>query len=596
MLRLVRSLAPRRPVALLPLALAAVALLAAPARAADSPLEAFFRRHLDERFSLHPLEATQLGDHRFDDKLDDLSPAALARSLAHLKAARTKLAQDIDRAKLSADEQINYDLFAHELDASIWLRESTQPHATDPRIYTDYIGDSVFLLLAQSRLPKETNIAHALARMRQIPAIVAAAKQNLTHPPRVVLETAIRQNQGSIGFYERDLFELVGSTPQLAALKTEAARLVPVLKDYQQWLEQNLLPRATGEWRLGAKKFAQRLDYTLNAGMTADEVLRAAESEFARVNNDLYVIARQLWSRYFPTAPLPVADEAGRRTTIARVIAAVSKEHGKPEELVTDARTTVARIKTFIREKDILRLPDPDRCQVIEMPEFQRGNSVAYMNGAPPLDPEAPSFYAISPPSKDWSPQRAQSLLQEYNRHMLQILTIHEAYPGHYVQLEYSAREPSYLRRVLQSGVMVEGWAVYTEQMMLDQGYGDGDLALRLNQLKFYLRAVANAVLDHQLHAKNLSDDDAIRLMVDGAFQSEEEARAKLVRAKQTSTQLSTYFVGRMAHVRLREEMQRTLGDKFSLGRYHESVLSHGSVPMKYLSALVRANPAASSK
>jgi uncharacterized protein (DUF885 family) len=578
------------------LAIAAATFVAPLLSAADSPLETFFRRHLDERFALHPLEATQLGDHRFDDKLDDLSPAALARSLAHLKAARAKLPQAIDRAQLSPDERINFDLFVHELDAAIWLHEHTQPYATNPRIYTDYIGDSVFLLLAQSRLPKETNLANALARMRLIPAIVAAAKQNLTNPPRVVLETALRQNQGSIGFYERDLFELAGATPQLAALQAEAARVVPVLKDYQQWLEQTLLPRATGEWRLGPQKFAQKLDYTLNAGLSADAVLRAAESEFTRVHQELYVISRQLWSRYFPTAALPVADEAGRRTTIARVIAAVAKEHGKPEELVADARATVERIKTFIREKDILRLPEPDRCQVIEMPEFQRGNSLAYMNGAPPLDPDAPSFYAISPPAKDWDPRRTQSLLEEYNRHMLQILTIHEAYPGHYVQLEYSSRAPSYLRRVLQSGVMIEGWAVYTEQMMLDQGYGDGDLALRLNQLKFYLRAVANAMLDHKLHAQAMTDAEAIRLMVDGAFQSEEEARAKLIRAQQTSTQLSTYFVGRMAHVRLREDMQRTLGDQFSLGRYHEAALSHGSIPMKYLAELVRANPAAAAK
>jgi uncharacterized protein (DUF885 family) len=398
------------------LAIAAATFVAPLLSAADSPLETFFRRHLDERFALHPLEATQLGDHRFDDKLDDLSPAALARSLAHLKAARAKLPQAIDRAQLSPDERINFDLFVHELDAAIWLHEHTQPYATNPRIYTDYIGDSVFLLLAQSRLPKETNLANALARMRLIPAIVAAAKQNLTNPPRVVLETALRQNQGSIGFYERDLFELAGATPQLAALQAEAARVVPVLKDYQQWLEQTLLPRATGEWRLGPQKFAQKLDYTLNAGLSADAVLRAAESEFTRVHQELYVISRQLWSRYFPTAALPVADEAGRRTTIARVIAAVAKEHGKPEELVADARATVERIKTFIREKDILRLPEPDRCQVIEMPEFQRGNSLAYMNGAPPLDPDAPSFYAISPPAKDWAPKRTQSLLEEYNR------------------------------------------------------------------------------------------------------------------------------------------------------------------------------------
>ncbi len=578
---------------LLPLIL--LAWVAALAQAAEpvggSPLESFFRRYLDERFALHPTEATALGDHRFDDKLDDLSPAALAKSLAHSKTTRQRLHQEIDRAKLSTDERINFDIFDHELETTIWVRENTQPFATNPRAYNEYISDSVFLLLTQSRLPKETNIANSLARMKQIPGIVAAAKVNLKSPPRAVLETAIKQNKGSIGFYESDIFAFVGESPQLPALKAEAARVVAVLKEYQQWLEKDLLPRSTDSWRLGKRKFAKKLEYTLNAGLSADEVLRDAEAEFQRVRNDMYVVARQLWHRYFPTTPLPVADDAGRRATVAKVIAAVSKEHSKPEELLADARAQVDSIKKFIREKNILRLPEPDRCQIIEMPEFQRGNSVAYLNGAPPLDPDAPSMYAISPPAKDWSAKQTQSLLEEYNRHMLQVLTIHEAYPGHYVQLEYSARVPSLLRRVLGSGVYIEGWAVYTEQMMLDQGYGAGpdELALRLNQLKFYLRAVCNAILDNKLHTQNMTDEEAIRLMVEGAFQSEEEARAKVVRAKQTSTQLSTYFVGRMAHVRLREQVQRDLGDKFNLATYHETVLTQGSVPMKYLPELVRA-------
>jgi uncharacterized protein (DUF885 family) len=559
------------------------------AQALDSALQDFFKRYLDERFALHPTEATALGDHRFDDKLDDLSPKALERSLQHLKATRARLHKEIDPKKLPRDAQVDFEIFDHELVASIWSRENTKPFAENPRAYNEYISDSVFLLLTQSRLPKETNIANAIARMKQIPRIVEAAQQNLKNPPRVVTETATRQNKGSIGFYESDIFDFVGESPQLPALKAECARVVPVLKDYQRYLENDVLPRATGEWRIGKRKFNKKLELVLDAGMSANEVLRDAEAEFTRVHHDMYVVARQLWSRYFSREPLPAADTPGRRATIQRVIAAVSKEHGKPEEIIGDARATVARIKDFIREKNILRLPEPDRCQIIEMPEFQRGNSLAYMNGAPALDPDAPSMYAISPPAQDWTVQRAQSLLEEYNRHMLQILTIHEAYPGHYVQLEYSARVPSLVRRVLGSGVYIEGWAVYTEQTMLDQGYGAGDLALRLNQLKFYLRAVANAILDHKLHCANMSDDDAIRLMVEGAFQSEEEARAKLVRAKQTSTQLSTYFVGRMAHVRLREKVQRELGDKFDLARYHEAVLTQGSVPVKYLPELVRA-------
>jgi uncharacterized protein (DUF885 family) len=196
--------------------------------------------------------------------------------------------------------------------------------------------------------------------------------------------------------------------------------------------------------------------------------------------------------------------------------------------------------------------------------------------------------YAVSPPGADWPPARVQSLLEEYNRHMLQILTIHEAYPGHYVQLEYSNRAQSLIRRVLQSGAFIEGWAVYTEQTMLDQGYGAGDLALRLTQLKFYLRAVVNAILDHRMHCDAMTDEAAMKLLTEGGFQSEEEARLKIIRAKQSSVQLSTYFVGRMAHYRLRQQLQRELGDRFDLGRYHEAVLANGSVPLKFLPQLTR--------
>ena len=274
-------------------------------------------------------------------------------------------------------------------------------------------------------------------------------------------------------------------------------------------------------------------------------------------------------------------------TTIRLVIDAVGHEHGKPEALASDARETVGHIKSFIRENDILRLPDPDRCEVIEMPEFKRGNAIAYMDSAAPLDPAAGSFFAISPPASDWSAQRAETFLQEYNKYMLQVLTIHEAYPGHYVQLEYAHRVPSLVRKALQSGVYIEGWAVYTEQMMLDQGYGAGDLRLRLMQLKFFLRAVANAIITHRMHCTEVSDDEILKFLLDEAFQSEAEAREKIIRTKQSNTQLSTYFVGRTAMYNLRQQVEHEMGDNFDLGRYHEAVMSVGSVPVKYLPELV---------
>jgi uncharacterized protein (DUF885 family) len=470
----------------------------------------------------------------------------------------------------------------------IWLEENTKPFEEDPRVYNEYISDSVYSLLVQSTLPKATNIKNAAARMASIPKVVAVAKESLRNPPKVFVETAIRQNRGAIGFYEHGLFELAGETPQLSELGPAAKPVAACLKEYQKYLEEDLLPQSKGDWRLGKEKFARKLELELDAGLSADQVLQEAETEFSRVERDMYVIARQLWSREFPGKALPPDDLDGRRDTISQVLAKLNQEHGTPESLVKDAQLTVAKIKAFIKEKDILRLPDPDHCQVIEMPEFQRGNSVAFLNPAPPLDPRASSIYAVSPPPKDWDARRVASFLEEYNRYMLQILTIHEAYPGHYVQLEYSNRNPSLIRRVLFSGVFAEGWAVYTEQMMLDQGYGGGDLALRLNQLKWYLRAVANAVLDYKMHCAGMTDEEALKFLVNRAFQSEGEAVGKIIRAKQSSCQLSTYFVGRTAFYRLRQQIEREMGEQFDLGRFHEAVLDHGTLPVKYLPELVR--------
>lgn len=561
-----------------------------PARATeDATLEAFFKEYLEERFRLQPLDATRLGDHRFDHLLDDLSPPARQKQIEHTETALKNLSRKIEYSKLSRAGQIDFEILKHDLETGLWLERNTKPFETNPRIYNEYISDSVFQLLVQSPLPKETNIANAIQRIGQIPKVIVAARANLKHPPRVVLETAIRQNRGSINFYEKDIFDIVGDSIQNEALRRIAAKIVPSLKDYQSFLEKELLPRATGDWRLGKRRFAKKLELVLDADITAGEVLRDAEAEFARVSNAMLTISRQLWNKYFPDAAFPAETADGRREAIQKVLDAVNQEHGRPEELVADARSTVDRIKTFIREKNILKLPEPDRCQIIEMPEFQRGNSLAYLNSAPPLDPEAPSLYAISPPASDWEPRRTKTLLEEYNRHMLQILTIHEAYPGHYVQLEYSNRAGSLIRKVLQSGVYIEGWAVYTEQTLLDQGFGDGDPRLRLMQLKFYLRAVGNAILDHKMHCLNMSDDQAFHFLTKDAFQSEEEARQKIVRAKQTSVQLSTYFVGRMAMQRLRDAMQTKLGKEFQLGSYHEAVLEQGSVPVKYLPELLHA-------
>ena len=502
-------------------ALVATLVIAMSARATeteDAKLTAFFKRHLEDEFRQRPLEATRLGDHRFDHRLDDISAKARAGWTERTRKTLAALPKAIDYQKLSRSAQIDYEILKHHLTKSLWLAENFHPFENDPRVYNDYISESIYLLLTQSTEPKATNLKNAAARMAEIPRIVAVAKKTLRNPPKVYVETSIRQNRGAISFYESGIFEVAGESPQTSILAPAAKPVVAALRDYQKFLEEELLRQVTGDWRIGKEKFSKKLELELDAGLTAGQVLKEAEAEFARVERDMYVIARQLWSQLFPKKPLPPDDVEGGRATIRRVIAQISQEHGKVENLVRDAADTVARIKSFIKANDIVRLPEPDQCQVIEMPEFQRGFSTAYLNPAPPLDRRARSYYAVSPPPSDWDTRRVNSFLEEYNRYMMQILTIHEAYPGHYVQLEYSNRHPSLIRRVLYSGAFQEGWAVYTEQMMLDQGYGDGEVKLRLNQLKWYLRAVGNAILDHKMHCTQMSDKEALEFLMQRAF------------------------------------------------------------------------------
>jgi uncharacterized protein (DUF885 family) len=556
----------------------------------DGKLQALFKNYLEQRFIQKPLDATSLGDHRFDARLDDISPGAREgwRDLA--KETLAKLPKEADYKKLSRDGQIDFEIFEHQLTLQIWHADNMLPFEQDPRVYGGYLNDSVYLLLAQSTQPHETNIANAIARMAQMPRIIAEAKRSLTHPSKPILETAIRQNAGAINFYEKEIFSYARETAQQKQLETAAAATAAALKEYQQFLEGPARSRAEDNWRLGKKKFAEKFDLETDAGVTVEQNFANAKTEFARVQTEMYLVSRQLWPTYYPKQFLPPDDPAGRRETTMRVINAVDQEHGEVTNLVADARATVETIKTFIRDHNYLHLPEPDRCAVVEMPEFRRGNSLAYLDNAPPLDPQAPSMYAVSPPPADWTPAQVRSFLEEYNSHMLKILTIHEAYPGHYVQLEYANRNPSLIRRVFQSDPFVEGWAVYGEVTMLNEGFGGGDLRLRLMQLKFYLRAVANSILDYQMHCTELSDEDAMKFLTQDAFQSEGEAKLKVIRAKQSSVQLSTYFVGRMAHYQLHQVIEREMGDKFSLARYHEAVLANGSIPPKYLPELVRRN------
>ncbi len=314
----------------------------------DGKLEAYFRDYLEATFRARPMYATRLGDHRFDHLLDDLSPEARAANLERDRKFLADLPAKVDFDRLTDDGRIDYEIFAHDLERSIWLAETFDPYVDDPRAYGEFITESVYMLLTQSSLPKEQNLENVAARMLEVPRIIETARDTIGNPPRVKVETAILQTKGAINFYEQELFLLAGLPPGEGRIGRRAKPIVESLQHYLSFLQDEVLPRSTEDWRIGPEKFAKKLDLELDAGLTADDVLAEAKAEEARVGREMVVIARQLWSRYFPGEIVPPDDEEGRRTMVRRVLGAIAQDHGTPETLLDDVKATVADIKQFI--------------------------------------------------------------------------------------------------------------------------------------------------------------------------------------------------------------------------------------------------------
>ena len=321
--------------------------------------------------------------------------------------------------------------------------------------------------------------------------------------------------------------------------------------------------------------------------MSRKEVTARAEQEYESVRNQMYDVAKVVYLEKYPMTAFPDnPDESYKQAIIRTALEEAYRQLPPPDGIVAVAREQLQEATDFVIEHNIVTMPE-EPVEVIVMPEFRRGVTLAYLDAPGTLDKEQPAFYAVAPLPSDWTEQQIESFLREYNTYSIQDLTIHEGVPGHYLQLALSNRYPSVLRSVLQSGPFIEGWAVYAERVMIDEGYQDHSPLQRLIMLKWYLRAITNAIIDSAIHVDGMTRDEAMKLMVEGGFQEEREAAGKWVRAQLTSAQLSTYFVGYQEHIEMRAAVHEAWGEEFTLRRYHDQALSYGSPPVRFVRALM---------
>jgi uncharacterized protein (DUF885 family) len=384
-----------------------------------------------------------------------------------------------------------------------------------------------------------------------------------------------------------------GKLPGAARTRLDAAIAAynAACDEHQAWIDGTLVPAAKADFRAGAERFDKQLSFTLQSTLTRAEIRARAEAAMAKCRADMYAVAREALKGRADAPETPDNPSPEQQQKAIKAALEISASQRPPrEKLVEFATEAVEQARTFVREHDLITLPDGP-VKVILMPEFQRGFSIAYCDSPGPLDKALDTFYAVSPIPDDWSEQQATSFLREYNNRATLDIAVHEAMPGHYVQIYHSNRYPSTLRAVLGSGSFVEGWAVYAEEMMIEQGFRANDPLFRLSQLKIQLRTITNAIIDQAIHCDGMSEQEMMSLLTQTAFQEEREAAGKWRRAQLSVTQLSTYFVGFQEHLETRTAAREKQGAAFNLKAYHDGVLAFGSPPGRFARQLLLDEP-----
>lgn len=542
---------------------------------------------LDVLLEADPPSATALGDHRFDDRLADLSPSGTDATLG-LLADATGALDDLDDAELDAQDAVDLELLRSRLTAQQWSLGELAEHTWNP--LRTVPSQAIYSLVARDTGEPEQRARALAARLAALPDHLQAARDQLGAMPRVHVETAAVQVRGAASLLGEPVDALLSRAPgETAAVDAARATAADALEQHARWLESKVA-ESERDPRLGEREFAARLWYSLDTHTGPDTLLDRAESDLMAVEEEIAEVAALLAPRLGITAS---ASDRVRAVLDALAAGAPVGDH----DVLDRCRGHLADLTELVRERDLVSIPD-DAVEVIEMPEAKRGVAVAYCDPPGPLERGGqggppPTFFAVSPTPAGWSSDRVASFYREYNDHMLRDLTVHEAMPGHVLQLAHSRRFQggTPVRAALWSGTFVEGWAVYAEQLVADTldlvaPGEDATLALRMQQLKMRLRCTINAILDVRVHARGMTEDEAMALMTGRGHQEDGEAAGKWRRALLTSGQLATYYVGHAEVSALATDLRAARPGSSDRG-VHDELLSHGSPSPRLLRDLL---------
>jgi uncharacterized protein (DUF885 family) len=540
----------------------------------SSPFAAFAASTLDSWLAAHPVEATRLGDHRHDHELENPSAETAARRAAELRAQLATL----DVAEMaSLDERIDAEVLRTNLTAELLEIDELDEAGWNPMVHNP--GTALYLLASRRFAPAAQRLDSVRARLSAVPAFLTAARERLATMSRIHVETAVMQLDGTTALIDATLPELAAQAG--ATLGAEAAAARRAVVEHQRWLRDRL-GSAERDPRIGAELFHAKLALALDTELGPEALLAHAEDDLDRISAEITGEAGRLAGVGRPDS-----------STVRQVLDELARDVATDDTILDLCRAALVATTDFVRSHNLITVYD-DPIEIIEMPEIDRGVAGAYCNPSGPLEKAPlPTQFAVSPTPGEWSPERVTSYYREYNQHMLHVLTVHEAMPGHALQLMHSNRNHSStpIRAVFGSGSFIEGWAVYSEELMAVHGYRQDEAtraasALRLHQLKMQLRSILNTILDIRFHCHDLEEARAMQLMTDRGFQQDGEAAEKWRRVQLTSTQLCTYYVGYCEVRDLANDLRGAHPD-WSERRLHDQILGHGSPPVRHLRSML---------
>ncbi len=545
-----------------------------------------------------PSSATAAGLHQYqkqnlDDMLDDFSAQSLSRQRTFYEKFSERLA-GLNTANLTPEDRADLAIIQDQISLNLLDLTEIHSHLHSPQLYVETLGNALFAPYVLEYAPKPDRIRHIIARLQKVPLYLDQASTNLVASPALWTQVAAEENQGNIALVDKEI--RAGVPADLSDAYARAARpALDAMTKFDKYLKNSLSGRDNHNWRLGGNIYSRKFRYALQSGTEADNTLQQAERDLTTVRARMLELALPLHRQAFPAhkdhTELTGADR--ENAVIGETLAKIAERHSTRENYLDDARKDLDEARAFVQQKHLLTLPPRANLQVIPTPEFMRGSyPVGGFNPAPALEPQLGAFYWVTPIPPGWPKDRVDSKLREYNFYKLKLLTIHEAMPGHYVQMEIANDVQPKARRLLRSvfgnGAYIEGWGQYSTQMMLDEGFLNHSPELALTFAKEELRVLGNAILDVRLQMLNMTDQEALDLMEKQTFQEVEEATAKLQRAKLTAAQLPMYYVGWRAWLKARDEYRQAKGSAFTLADFNDRALKEGAVPIPVLSSLLK--------